>query len=55
MPSPSPPPTLSRAAPVSAVEAPTGRGFGDGVRDDKSLDEVILEYLSESDEENDAG
>lgn len=53
----SPPPVAAppSQAPVSAVEASGGRGFGDGVRDDKSLDEVILEYLSESDDENDAG
>jgi hypothetical protein len=42
---PSPPP---KPAPVSAVEAPrlTG-GFGLGLAEDKSLDEVILEYLAE--------
>jgi hypothetical protein len=36
------------AAPVSAVEAPRVTGaFAAGLSDDKSLDEVILEYLSE--------
>lgn len=36
------------SAPISAVEAPrTTAGFGASLADDKSLDEVILEYLAE--------
>lgn len=62
----SPPPVAETAVPhaplsagpavsaVSAVEAGHARSFG-AVPDDKTLDEVILEYLSEPDEENGAG
>jgi hypothetical protein len=46
---PSVAPPGAQNAPVSAVEASrnTAAGFGPGMADDKSLDEVILEYLSD--------
>jgi hypothetical protein len=48
VPAPPAPPTPPAPAPVSAVEAPRPSvSFGGGLVDDKSLDEVILEYLSE--------
>ena len=46
-----PPAPAPAPAPISAVEAPRPTaGFGASLADDKSLDEVILEYLAEDGE-----